>query len=113
MEITRTDIKRIVDLIRNIKQIKINLEQTSDDLKKEILEFKLFYFESELLKYHTDLTSCLEDELNRGLTLEEILRLYDTERNREKRKRKFQINEAFNFYKTEKIKKENLKGGIF
>lgn len=113
MEINRTDIKRMVDLIQQIKQIKISLKHTSDVLKKELLEFKLFYFESELIKYDTDLIRCIEKEIDRALTLEEILRLYETERNRERRKRKFQINEAFNFYKTEQIKKENLKSGIF
>lgn len=113
MEITKTDIKRIAEILQEIRQLKIRLSKTNDELKIELIEFKLFYFQSNLLKYHTDLTSCIENELNRGLTLDEIIKIYNTERNIEIRKRNFKTSEFIDYYKSKKLEIEKLRNGIF
>ncbi|TDS70818.1 hypothetical protein [Comamonas sp. JUb58] len=113
MEITKTDIKRIIEIIQEIRQLKIKLSKTTDDLKIELLEFKLFYSKSELLKYHTDLISCIEDELKHGLTMDEIIKLYNTERSIEIRKRNCKASEFIDYYKSKKLEIEKLRNGIF
>lgn len=89
MDITKSDIKRIAHIIMNIRALKNRLPKTSNEILIEIIEFKILFFESELLKFHTDLIACIEDEFNRGLSMEEIIRLYETNKSREERSIEF------------------------
>ena len=87
IQFTKSDVKRIANIILSIKELKIRLSKTSNEILKEVIELKIMFYESELLKYHSDLVSDIQAECNRGLSIEEIATLYETQISREKRKR--------------------------
>ena len=93
MEITKRDIKIIAEILQAVAQLKIRLSKTSDEFHRELIDFKLFFYQSELLKYPTDLIESIQHELNKALSIEEIAELYDTETNRELRKRRRMLDE--------------------
>ena len=112
MEITKRDIKRIAEILQTVAQLKIRLSKTSDEFHRELIEFKLFFYQSELLKYPTDLIESIQHELNNALSIEEIAEIYDTERNREIRKRKRLLDEIVRIKQEVEAQKKKEKNSI-